>query len=48
MIAPFVTCATDRHEAARSDTTRRSVILSTGYYDLPNRLNVPGEDLSSR
>ena len=24
----------------------RKLIVSTGYYDLPNRLNVPGEDLS--
>ncbi|MBV8069186.1 MAG: YpdA family putative bacillithiol disulfide reductase [Acidobacteriaceae bacterium] len=23
----------------------RKIILSTGYYDIPNRLNVPGEDL---
>jgi thioredoxin reductase (NADPH) len=23
----------------------RTVVLATGYYDLPNRLNVPGEDL---
>ena len=23
----------------------RNVVLATGYYDLPNRLNVPGEDL---
>ncbi len=26
--------------------TARKVILATGYYDVPNRLNVPGEDLT--
>lgn len=26
--------------------TAKKLILSTGYYDLPNRLNVPGEDLA--
>jgi thioredoxin reductase (NADPH) len=25
--------------------TTRKVVVATGYYDLPNRLNVPGEDL---
>ena len=30
---------------ARSSTNRRKVILSMGYYDVPNKLNVPGEDL---
>lgn len=30
-------------EKARIET--RKVILATGYYDIPNRLNVPGEDL---
>jgi thioredoxin reductase (NADPH) len=29
---------TDRH-------TTRNVVIATGYYDLPNRLGVPGEDL---
>jgi len=24
----------------------RKIVLATGYYDVPNRLNVPGEDLS--
>jgi thioredoxin reductase (NADPH) len=34
--------------AVITDKTRyaaRKVILATGYYDIPNRLNVPGEDL---
>src|SRR5262249_24712411 len=30
--------ATDRH-------TTRNIVIATGYYDLPNRLGVPGEDL---
>jgi thioredoxin reductase (NADPH) len=29
----------------RGEYRSQKVILSTGYYDLPNRLNVPGEDL---
>lgn len=40
----FVTCATDRHGCPQRYQSKK-VILSTGYYDLPNRLNVPGEDL---
>ena len=28
-----------------ASTPSKKVILSTGYYDVPNRLNVPGEDL---
>jgi thioredoxin reductase (NADPH) len=40
----FVTHSTDMHGCARQFRSRK-VILSTGYYDLPNRLNVPGEDL---
>ena len=31
--------------AAAHRTTRARVILATGYYDVPNLLNVPGEDL---
>ena len=31
--------------AARGIYEARKVILSTGYYDIPNMLNVPGEDL---
>ena len=30
---------------SRGEYASKKVILSTGYYDLPNRLNVPGEDL---
>ncbi len=40
----FVTHSTDMHGCARQFQSKK-VILSTGYYDLPNRLNVPGEDL---
>jgi thioredoxin reductase (NADPH) len=29
----------------RLDYCSRKLIIATGYYDLPNRLNVPGEDL---
>lgn len=29
----------------RSCYSARKIILSTGYYDIPNKLNVPGEDL---
>lgn len=39
---------TVRTETARGDFlcySARKVILATGYYDIPNRLNVPGEDL---
>ena len=39
----FVTHSTDMHGCARQFQSKK-VILSTGYYDLPNRLNVPGED----
>jgi thioredoxin reductase (NADPH) len=45
---------TDGDFIVRTETTRcerfqygaKKVILATGYYDIPNRLNVPGEDLS--
>jgi thioredoxin reductase (NADPH) len=30
---------------ARNQYSARKVILATGYYDIPNRLQVPGEDL---
>ena len=33
----------DRRRAASYHA--RKIVLATGYYDLPNRLNVPGEDL---
>src|SRR3954470_1150457 len=40
----FSVCATDR--AGRPhDYVAKKVIVSTGYYDLANRLNIPGEDL---
>jgi thioredoxin reductase (NADPH) len=34
-----------RGDGEQRQTRARKVILSTGYYDLPNRLGVPGEDL---
>jgi thioredoxin reductase (NADPH) len=34
----------DRNGCARSYVAKK-IILATGYYDIPNRLNVPGEDL---
>src|SRR5450755_3557646 len=40
----FITHSTDMHGCARQFQSKK-VILSMGYYDLPNRLNVPGEDL---
>jgi thioredoxin reductase (NADPH) len=32
-------------ETNKSTYRARKIILATGYYDLPNKLNVPGEDL---
>ncbi len=40
----FVTHAKDPHGCAHTYRSRK-VILSTGYYDVPNKLNVPGEEL---
>jgi thioredoxin reductase (NADPH) len=40
----FVTHATDMHGCPREYQSKK-VILSTGYYDVPNRLEVPGADL---
>ena len=31
--------------AAATSTSARKVVLATGYYDVPNLLNVPGEEL---
>ncbi len=41
----FSVCATDRAGRPHDYLTKK-VIVSTGYYDLANRLNVPGEDLA--
>jgi thioredoxin reductase (NADPH) len=41
----FVTHAIDAHGCPRQSTSKKT-ILSTGYYDVPNLLNVPGEDLA--
>jgi thioredoxin reductase (NADPH) len=40
----FVTHAEDSH-GCRHQYASKKAILSTGYYDVPNLLNVPGEDL---
>ena len=40
----FAVSTEDRHGRAH-EVRARKVILSTGYYDKPNYLNVPGEDL---
>ncbi len=40
----FVTHTVDRMGDAQSYESRK-IILATGYYDVPNLLNVPGEDL---
>jgi thioredoxin reductase (NADPH) len=40
----FVTHATDLHACPREYASTK-VILAMGYYDVPNLLNVPGEDL---
>jgi thioredoxin reductase (NADPH) len=40
----FVTHAVDMHGCPLEYQSKK-VILSTGYYDVPNRLNVPGENL---
>jgi len=37
--------ATRRNDDAPQEYRARKVVLATGYYDLPNRLGVPGEDL---
>jgi len=40
----FTVRSTDR-DGVHHEYSARKVILATGYYDVPNRLNVPGEDL---
>jgi thioredoxin reductase (NADPH) len=40
----FVTHSIDSHGCPHEYVSKK-VILSTGYYDVPNKLNVPGEDL---
>ncbi len=40
----FVTHSTDMHGCPQAYTSKK-VILATGYYDVPNLLNVPGENL---
>ena len=40
----FLVETTDRH-GCRHNYAARKLILATGYYDVPNLLNVPGEDL---
>lgn len=36
---------TEKSDGSRHCYGARKIILSTGYYDIPNRLNIPGEDL---
>jgi thioredoxin reductase (NADPH) len=36
---------TQDHAGARKEYHSKKTIIATGYYDLPNRLGVPGEDL---
>src|SRR5260370_14314393 len=40
----FRVTTTDRHDAIH-DYRARKIVLATGYYDLANQLDVPGEDL---
>lgn len=40
----FTVRSTDR-DGVQHEYSAKKVILATGYYDVPNRLNVPGEDL---
>ncbi len=40
----FRVTTTDRHDAIH-DYRARKIILATGYYDLANQLDIPGEDL---
>jgi thioredoxin reductase (NADPH) len=40
----FELATTDRLHRARTYRAKK-IVLATGYYDVPNRLNVPGEDL---
>jgi len=37
--------ATERSTGRRATYKSRKVIVATGYYDLPNRIGIPGEDL---
>jgi len=39
----FRVTATDRHDAIH-DYRARKIVLATGYYDLANQLEIPGED----
>src|ERR1035438_1522655 len=39
----FQVTTTDRHDAIH-DFRARKIVMATGYYDLANQLNVPGED----
>jgi thioredoxin reductase (NADPH) len=41
----FRVATTNRHDAIH-DYRARKIVLATGYYDLANKLNVPGEDLA--
>jgi thioredoxin reductase (NADPH) len=43
----FRIATTDRHDAIH-DYRARKIVLATGYYDLANELNIPGEDLEQK
>ena len=38
-------CTRATRTASTAQYAARKLVVATGYYDLPNRLNVPGEDL---
>jgi len=40
----FGVTTTDRHTRIH-DYRARKIVLATGYYDLANKLDIPGEDL---
>jgi thioredoxin reductase (NADPH) len=40
------TVFTRNEDAREGKYTARKIVVATGYYDLPNRLDVPGEDLA--
>ncbi len=42
----FRVTATDRHDAIH-DYRARKIVVATGYYDLANEIDVPGEDLEN-
>jgi thioredoxin reductase (NADPH) len=41
----FLVATVDRHQR-RHEYRARKLVVATGYYDLPNRIGIPGEDLA--